>query len=460
MNYDKILSDMYDNSCYLNNNGRIAESVHIFEQQAVQALNILGLTYCNAKKYDESIRCFMDALKIDPGNWILWSNITHVESTRENYTNGQIAAEKTIKYAKGYHADAYYNAGVIYTASNRPKEAEEMYRMALQLAPNNPHVNYNLGLMVLRQRICMEGWQKYEYRHETAPFIKKFVQRFLQDKWDGRKFKDKTLVVYSEQGLGDFIFFARFLPKVKQLGGKVILEVQEPLVDLVGKNFGVHEVVSRSNGNIWNMPPEGDYCISVCSLPLVFKIDSFDKIPNKPYIFAPDLPRPKEFNKKQFNIGLCYAGNSDHPRDHTRSMFLEHFAPIIKTEGVQVFNIMKNVNPIRNWPQGKVNVSRNSQNLPIIDLAPKISNMKDLSHYINHLDLVITVDSAVAHLAGAMGKPVWNLIGREVDWRWMDDTDKSHWYPSMKIFRYKNSWEELVKEVEQNIKLEILMHKN
>ena len=194
MNYDKILADMYDYSCFLHANDRVAQSIYVFEQQTVQSLNILGLAYCQAKKFDLAIQCFLDALKIDPGNWVLWSNITHVESTRENYTNGEIAAHQSIKYAKGYHYDPYYNAGVVYTQSNRPKEAEDMYRTALQLNAENPHINYNLGLMVLRQRICMEGWEKYEYRTQTAPFINKFMSRFLQDKWDGRKYKNKTLL--------------------------------------------------------------------------------------------------------------------------------------------------------------------------------------------------------------------------------------------------------------------------
>lgn len=450
MNYDKISCDIYTDSCNLNNQGRFAEGIYVSEAYAVQSLNVLGLNYCQSKKYDESIRCFKDALKIDPGNWILWSNITHVESTRENYDEALKASEKTLLYARNCHFDAFYNAGVIYTALNMMKDAENMYRHALQLSPENPHSNYNLALALLRQNICMEGWEKYEYRYQIAPYIAKFKERFTQPTWDGKPFKNKTLLVFSEQGLGDFIFFARFLPEVKKMGGTVLVEVQEPVAPLVDSKLA-HAVIGRAHNTLLEKAPDADMCVSICSIPLILGIDNLKKIPNKPYIKIPKSEKPEQLTKEKFNVGICWAGNPDHSRDHTRSMHLHQFKPIFDLKNIQTYSLMKNVTMVRNWPEGKVILDKGIENMPICDLAPYIDNFSDLARFINHLDLVITIDSSVAHLCGAMGKPVWTIIGRETDWRWGDNTDSSHWYPSMKLFRYKTDWKTTMQEVAQRL---------
>ena len=447
MNLDKLLIDIYEESNLLQVKRQDSEAVFVSEQIAVQALNVLGLVYCGKiARFDKAIECFKDAVKIDPGNWILWSNICHAYSSLEQPKEALVAINRAIDLSGGTSFDPFYNAGVIYTSQNCFDQAIEMYRKAMQLNPDHAQTNYNLGLLLLRTGQLKEGWEKYENRFRTNELTGNFKKRFIQDHWDGRKYKKKTLTVYSEQGLGDFIFYARFLPKVKSLGGKLICEAQEPLTPILGKNLKIDELVSRSNTNNWPKAPESDYCISICSLPNVLKIDSLDKIPTDPYIFAPKRPRPKEFSNK-FNIGICWCGNSDHRRDHTRSFKLGTFLPLANHSNVQLFGLMKGVAETRIWPNGYVNLNEGIETFPMTSLSDQINDFGDVAHFINHLDLLITVDTGLAHLAGAMGKTAWVLLGKEVDWRWRDDTTVSEWYPSLRLFRYKDSWEDLIVEV-------------
>ncbi len=452
MDFDNIFKDTYNYSVLMHNQSRDSEAIFYLEKNVVQSLNTLGLTYSSCKKYDESINCFKNALQIDPSNWIIWSNICHVESMKENYEEALSASIESIKYSKGCSFDPYYNSGVIYSSLNRCREAEDAYRLALKLKPDDFQCNYNLGLCILRQRIDLEGWQKYEYRFKTSDLTAKFKNRFIQDHWDGRKFKNKSLLVYSEQGLGDFIFYSRFLPIVKDLGGDLNVEVQEPIASVLGSNLKIDEMIIRSNDTNWPEPKETDYCISICSLPLVLKINDLEKIPNKPYIFAPKRPKPKIISKNKINVGICWAGNPDHKRDCTRSTKLENFRILSELPNIKLYGLLKNVPGLRHWHSGSVDLNEGIDSFPMTDLSKNINDFGDLSHYINHLDLIVTVDTGLAHLAGAMGKHVWMIIGKETDWRWGDFSDKTPWYPSMKIFRYKTNWQDVLREVYESLK--------
>jgi tetratricopeptide (TPR) repeat protein len=293
MNLDQILSFMYVESTRLNDQGYNSESVYTSEQLAVQALNTLGLTYCSNKMFDKSILAFESAVKIDEGNWLLWSNIAHVYSVQDNRIKALDAALRSVEYCNKSAFDPYYNAGVILTSLNRIEEAKEMYKTALQIRPDDANANYNYGLLLLRTGLCKEGWEKYEYRFETSKLTGKFKERFcgrpsglVQPHWDGRKYKNKSLLVYSEQGLGDFIFFARFLPMVKKLGGKLIVEIQDPLKNIVGSNLKIDELVVRPNNIDWPTAPESTtvYRFVVCQAfsKFILKI----KVPTEPYIFC------------------------------------------------------------------------------------------------------------------------------------------------------------------------------
>ena len=169
------------------------------------------VVYCaNLKDYKKSIDTFESALKIEPSNWQVWSNLTHVYSLMGDHEKSVETAMRTIEYSRGEELDPYYNAGVVLANVLRYKESEEMYRKSLNINPNHAMSNFNLGLSLLRRGEYEEGFRLYDHRFYSHDITEKFKKRFSQPEWEGQKIKKKTLLVYSEQGMGDFIFFSRF----------------------------------------------------------------------------------------------------------------------------------------------------------------------------------------------------------------------------------------------------------
>jgi tetratricopeptide (TPR) repeat protein len=451
MHLEKLLSDFYTDYSNLTSQGRNGEAIWSCEQTAVQALNCLGLSYCtNLKDYKKSLETFESALKIDPSNWHIWSNLTHVYSVMGDHDNSVETAMRTIQYSRGEDLDPYYNAGVVLANVLRYKESEEMYRKSLNINPNHAMSNFNLGLSLLRRGEYEEGFRLYDYRFFSHDITSRFKKRFLQPEWEGQKIKKKSLLVYSEQGLGDFIFFSRFIKRIRPLVGKIICEVQEPIAQIVRDSLDVDEVISRRNNNDWPDPPKSDYCISVCSLPKIFKTCNSEDFFCEPYFKSTGKIKLK-CPKSKMKIGICWGGNSDHTRDFLRSMPILAMKELIENKNVQCYSLMKGVNTKRSWPKGDIDLNEGIESLSIIDMSEKIQNFTDLAHIIESLDLVITVDTGLAHLCGAMGKPVWILLAKHCDWRWFDDTETTPWYTSARLFRCKTTWEDLIHEVVESL---------
>ena len=447
MNLDKLILDFHQDSINLAKENRGSEVIWATEYISVFALNSLGLAYATYENnYKKALETLYNALKIEPASSMVWSNITHVYSTIGQNDNAIEAALKAVECSDGKDFHSFYNAGVVLTNGGRLQEAEQMYRSARILSPNNENVSFNLSLSLLRQGKYEEGFQLYEYRFKTSEYTGNFKKRFLQDEWDGRKFKKKSLLIYSEQGLGDFIQFGRFIKNIRPFGGKIICEVQEPLAKIVKENFDVDEVISRPNNSDWPQAPESDYCISICSLPRVLKIKGIEEVSSDPYIKTKTVYKLKNTGKK-FKIGICWAGNPDHKRDCTRSIPVSNFSVLTQNKNIQCYSLMKGVNSKRTWPTGAVDLNDGIEKLNIIDLQDKINDFNDLAGIVKSMDLVITVDTALAHLCGSMGIPTWVLIGMETDWRWMDNINKTLWYDSVTLFRYKDGWENLLNEV-------------
>lgn len=454
MNLEKFLSNIYTDYCELKKNNRDSEALYVLEKLTVQCLNVLGLAYCDSlNNFEKGLNCFENALKIDKGNWSVHNNICHAYSLMERHEESFNAAIKSIESSHGLIYETFYNAGVALNSLNRIPECIKMYEMALEFKPDNPDTNYNYGLAKLRMGMCQEGWDKYENRYLTNQLTGKFKKRFLIPEWDGRKLNGKKLLIYSEQGLGDFIFFSRFIPKLKKFDGKIIVEIQDPIAPILGENLLIDEIIPRSNDLNWPKPPEADYAISVCSLPRILKIDSEDKIPNEPYIFAKKTEKPEYFDDKKFKIGLCWCGNSDHKRDYTRSTSIEQWKSLFELPNVQIFGMVKGVSMTRRWPTGVVNLFKNIEKFPLYNLENKIQNFGDSMHFLSHLDLLITVDTGLAHLSAAMGKKTWILLGDEVDWRWGFKKSTTPWYPSVSLFERNGDWNKVIGDITEKVKL-------
>lgn len=420
----------------LANQNRLSEAIYVAEKSAYETLINSGLLFAGkTNDFDKAAMYFRMALEITPTDWISWCNLCHIYTKLYRYKSGLEAGLKSIKYSDGSSHLPFYNTGVVCCLSGNHTHAIELFETALKIKPDDSSAAYNLGLSYLATKNYRQGWDLYENRFKEGKLSQKCKARFTQPEWDGSEIQQKSLVIYSEQGLGDFIFFARFLPIIKNLVGAIIIEVQKPLIELVKQNFMVDQVVGRDDSLDGTI--ESDFCISVCSLPRILKIYEDYRIPNEPYI----LSQNKTISTKK--IGICWAGNPNHPKDCMRSIPIKYWKPLLDNKNYQFFSLMVNAPTIRKWNSKETNLNEGIQNFQITNLTENVSNFQQLLECIQDLDLVITVDTGLAHLCGASGKKVWILLPQESDWRWGVESDQTVWYPSAKLFRKKTTWEDL-----------------
>jgi hypothetical protein len=280
---------------------------------------------------------------------------------------------------------------------------------------------------------CENGWREYESRWKANPRIR--PTPFAKPRWNGESLEHKTILLHAEQGLGDAIHFVRYVPLVSASASRVILECQPELVELFRGVEGADEVIPSGS-----MLPEFDVHCPLMSLPLTFGT-TVESIPaNVPYIRA-GKKRELEGRGKGLNVGLVWAGRPTHSNDRNRSMTLKDFAPLATVAGVTFHTLQKGTAAAQSLspPVGMMLVGHSAAMRDFVGTAELIAG----------LDLVIAVDTAVAHLAGALGKPVWVLLPIVPDWRWMRDRSDSPWYPTMRLFRQSKwgSWHEPIMQI-------------
>jgi len=325
------------------------------------------------------------------------------------------------------HPGALMNLAAALAAKGDVEGAEETFGQALILRPGDAAVLYNLGLLRLLKGEMVEGWRGFEYRHEASGHAPAAV-RSNRPRWRGEGAGDKTLLVLSEQGLGDCIQFARFVPLAAAQVGRVVLELPEPLTKLFASLPGVDQVVARGAPL-----PDHDFHIPVMSLPAVIK-GGKEGIPwPGPYVEA-DLVAVRRWRHRAarwapgpLHVGLVWSGNPAHKRDAERSIPLSVLEPLIKVPGVSFHSLQvgQAAEQLTGTAFAKVMKPLFRRPYPFTEVAAAITAM----------DLVIGVDTSLIHLAGAMGRPIWGLVTHVPDWRWMLRRNDTPWYPSMRLFR-------------------------
>lgn len=412
---EKLVTQMIRDAEALNRAGRASEAIFALERIAVEALNVLGLTYFDALGSGRLAEKYLRmSLAVDPGNWMVHNNLGHIYDKTARFQEAKKAALDAVAWANNTSPAAYHNAGVILGDLKETREAIKMYRAALALAPENPMYHFNLGAELLRIGEYEEGWEKYEYRMANFPDIQQNHDRFKAPKWDGSRVK--TLAVYSEQGIGDLINFGRYLPDCRARCDRLTLEVQEGLEELYAGM--ADEILVKKLGEASELP-QVDAAIAVASLPSLFKAG----ILTGPSELLPYNPKscPDELKVEGIKIGIVWAGNPIHRHDKLRSCSLSRFAPLAEIPGVKLFSLQKN--------------SSETASFPLVDLSPKLTNFARTADFVAYLDAVVAVDTSVAHLAGALEKPVYLLNAYVGDWRWGMEGEKTFWYPSMTIIR-------------------------
>ncbi len=343
------------------------------------------------------------------------------------------------------YPQAASNLGVALQELGDTAGAGTCHRRALALQPDNAETHNNLAYALLLRGDLEEGWREYEWRWQTAQMAAG-APRFRQPRWRGEAAEGRTLLVHAEQGYGDTLQFCRYAPLVAAAGLRVVLVVQAPLVRLLGGLPGVERVVGLDEV----LPPFDLYC-PLLSLPLALGT-TLDTIPAAPSYLRADPVQAAAWGRRLaevegVRVGLVWAGS---PRSHAplktlvdrrRSMAPALLEPLLEVPGLRLFSLQKD------GPAAPAD-------WPLLDFMGEMGDFADTAALVAHLDLVISVDTAVAHLAAALGKPVWLLNRFDTCWRWLLHRADSPWYPSLRQFRQPSpgDWRAVVRAVEGELR--------
>jgi len=420
-------------------------------RKAIELNSDYASAYCNLgnclqkqSHYEESIEYYQQAINLTPDYADAYNGLAVGFYRLGNYNEAMKNCRKAIEL-KADHAQAYNTLAAVLEMLQRYDEAIECYDKTVEYAPDYAEAYCSRGILHLRHGRFAKGWDDYQWRLKTEKV--KGTLLYGKPFWQGEDFQGKTLLVQSEQGFGDSMQFVRYLPMVKARGGKVVLAEKPELIDLLGNLEGVDDLV-----DIRQLADRGvgyDLYVPLLNLPAIFNTD-MDTIPIRlPYLFANESKVDhwcKAIGEDGFKVGIVWAGDPIHTNDHNRSCRLKDFMSLAKLKNVNLFSLQKGscVDQIKNWP---------SDIEPIEDIGQGFNDFSDTAAAIENMDLIISVDTSVIHLAGAMGKTAWLIIPYESDWRWMLDRQDSPWYPTVRIFRQKqhSGWEELFDRVADSL---------
>ena len=463
--YDKAIQLKPDYADAYSNRGLALKELEQFDaaiasyDKAIQLKPDLAEAYYNRgnalqdlKQFDAAIASYDKAIQLKPDYADAYSNRGLALQGLKQFDAAIASYDKAIQLKPGY-AEAYYNRGNALQDLKQFDAAIASYDKAIQLKPDYVEVYWNNSLALLRLGDFSRGWELYEWRWRRDDPI--FEGRgFTKPLWLGiESLQNKTILIHAEQGLGDTIQFCRYVKSVTSIAAKVVLEVQPSLVKLMEELDLSLDILARGT-----TLPNFDYHCPLLSLPLAFQNIGDTAIPTESYIKAGQARIEKwrsHFNNEQFNIGINWQGNANLKIDIGRSFPLALFEGVASFSKVKLFSLQKN--------EGTEQLNNLPKEMVIESFGEDVDSegaFLDTAAIIKSLDLVITSDTAVAHLAGALGCRVWLVLKWVPDWRWMLDEDSSSWYPSMRLFRQNKAddWEGVFDKIESELNL--LVQKN
>lgn len=394
---------------------------------SADALNGLGLALTSLHRADEAAVFLRHAIRLRPEMTGAYNNLGLALAELGKYEEAEAVYEQALRLDPNY-SEAHVNLGNAFKEQARLTEALACYDIALWLKPQSATARWNRSLALLQSGDFDRGWSEYVSRHLRKGATR--ARTFPVPGWDGSALDGRRVLVYSEQGLGDVVQFVRYAGLLKEAGACVLFEAPSPLARLLSSCSWIDRLIIEGEPL-----PEFDVHVSMMDLPRLFHTRLQCVPTGIPYIFAePDcVNRYRERLKtvQGFKVGIAWQGNPHHQWDRHRSVLLTHFEPLAAVTGVQLVSLQRG--------PGVDQIDVLDSRFPLIELLdrslPDEQGIADTAAIIANLDLVVTVDTAVAHIAGAMGKPVWVALSTMVDWRWLLNRDDSPWYPSMRLFR-------------------------
>lgn len=435
----------------LERNSNLTEAIEEFtaflETHPTNHAAKLNIADCLKKsgRIAEATKHYKELIASNPDFFLAYNNLGNMLREQGELAEAESLFSSALQMAPNL-AELHGNISPVLISQNRIDEAINHLDTSLAISPGYPEAHFTKGLALLVNGDLKQGWAEYEWRWQCREFRSPRIHTDIP-RWQGEDLAGKTLLVHAEQGFGDTLQFARYGKRLKQAGGKIILECQPSLKALLNDLLGFDQIIAQGE----TIPPV-DLQIPLLSVPLACGTEESSIPADVPYLF----PNPEKVaiwekrlsaaNKHGRRIGLVWAGRPEHQNDRNRSATLDALTPLADLPNTSFISLQKG--------QGEESLAHPPLGFDILPCGQLLEDFSDTAGLLATLDLVIAVDTSVAHLAGAMGKPVWMMVPFSPDWRWQLDRQDSPWYPSMRLFRQtaQGDWDGVV----QKIKLALL----
>jgi len=439
------LDSLFNLGSVLRNLGRFEEAIKYFDRALaikpdhVKAQNNRGAALEALERFDEALASYDRVLAMVPDFVEALNNRGNTLKKLGRRDEAMMSYDRAVALAPK-NAEVLNNKSTLLAEIGRHTEALEFCAQAVAANQNHANAQWNLALLKLRLGDYPGGFEKYEWRWKRAEGAKK-LRKFEQPLWlGGEPVAGKTILLHAEQGLGDTIQYVRYAPLLVNQGARVVLEVQPPLKSLLSKIGAGIEVIG-SGEDI----PSFDLHCPLMSLALALRTELATIPADIPYLTPPGerivqweglLPK-----RQGLRVGLAWSGNANHKDDHNRSVPLDRMASLFDVPNIQFVNLQKEMRAS--------DAATLEADARIVNVGRDFGDFTDTAAAVANVDLVISVDTSVAHLAGALGKPVWVLVPFCPDWRWLLDRDDSPWYPTARLFRQPaiGDWDSVIGQV-------------